>query len=54
MKTDYEQRCIHREAYVSWVENAIRKLRDRPTPTVGTRSDAPTKSGIRARIIASI
>jgi len=54
MKTNYEQRRIHREAYVTWVQNAERKLRDRPTPTIGTRSDVPTKAGIRAKILAGI
>jgi len=52
--TDDTARRISREFYVTWVQNAERKLRDRPTPTVGTRADAPTKSGIRKKILAGI
>jgi hypothetical protein len=54
MTTDYTARRIARESYVTWLENCERKLRDRPTPVIGTRSDGPSARTIRKKILDGI
>lgn len=53
--TDYTERKVHREAYITWLENCERQLRNRTEPLVrGTCAEKTSKSSIRKEILAGI
>ena len=55
MTTDYEARRISREYYVTWLENAERSSRNRPTPLCGDRPKRETSvRSIRTKILAQL